>query len=180
MKAGNTMAADALEKSVLESKDKDQLVQIAQALGVSASGRASKSTLIDLILEQTGGSAAPAAEEKASGNDGDGRRSSRRASSQRASDEDDDHDNDHDNDQCHGYDHAVLAVGWLRLTDAVAADVTIPRAAARAAAEAAAAIRALQRAFSASSSNSACCGTEGGAAPAGRARWPWRREPGQG
>ena len=48
------MAAEALEKSALESKDKDQLLAIAAALGVKTSGRASKTTLVDKILEKTG------------------------------------------------------------------------------------------------------------------------------
>ncbi len=51
------MAAEALEQSVLESKDKDQLLAIAKALGVKASSRTKKSDIIDQILESTGGSA---------------------------------------------------------------------------------------------------------------------------
>lgn len=63
------MAAEALEKSALESKDKDQLMAIAAALGVKTSGRASKTTLVEKILEKTGVSesqadAAPARAEK--------------------------------------------------------------------------------------------------------------------
>ncbi|MFZ9628184.1 MAG: transcription termination factor Rho [Ilumatobacteraceae bacterium] len=48
------MAAEALEQSVLDSKDKDQLLAIAQALGVKTTARASKATLIEKILETTG------------------------------------------------------------------------------------------------------------------------------
>ena len=48
------MAAEALEKSALEAKDKDQLLAIATALGVKSVARASKATLIAKILEQTG------------------------------------------------------------------------------------------------------------------------------
>ena len=48
------MAAEALEQSVLESKDKDQLLAIAKALGVKASARTKKSDIIDQILESTG------------------------------------------------------------------------------------------------------------------------------
>ncbi|MFZ4721373.1 MAG: transcription termination factor Rho, partial [Ilumatobacteraceae bacterium] len=48
------MAAEALEQSMLESKDKDQLLAIAQALGIKTNARASKATLIDKILETTG------------------------------------------------------------------------------------------------------------------------------
>ena len=60
------MTAQALEQSVLESKDKAQLIAIAEALGVKASARSKKSEIIDQILDMTGasragaGSAAPA------------------------------------------------------------------------------------------------------------------------
>jgi transcription termination factor Rho len=57
------MAAEALEKSVLESKDKEQLTAIATALGIKASARLKKADIIDKILETTGGHAAPAAAE---------------------------------------------------------------------------------------------------------------------
>ena len=60
------MAAEALEQSVLDSKDKDQLLAIAQALGIKTNARASKATLIDKILETAGSgpaAAAPAAAE---------------------------------------------------------------------------------------------------------------------
>ena len=49
------MAAEALEQSMLESKDKEQLLAIAQALGIKTTARAAKATLIDKILETTGG-----------------------------------------------------------------------------------------------------------------------------
>ena len=49
------MAADALEKSVLESKDKDQLVAIATALGIKAGPRAKKEDIIVKILDTVGG-----------------------------------------------------------------------------------------------------------------------------
>jgi transcription termination factor Rho len=48
------VAAEALEQSVLESKDKDQLLAIAKALGLKASARTKKSDIIDQILETTG------------------------------------------------------------------------------------------------------------------------------
>jgi transcription termination factor Rho len=48
------VAAEALEQSMLESKDKEQLFAIAQALGIKTTARASKATLIDRILETTG------------------------------------------------------------------------------------------------------------------------------
>ncbi len=47
------VAAEALEQSMLESKDKEQLVAIAQALGIKTTARAAKATLIDKILETT-------------------------------------------------------------------------------------------------------------------------------
>jgi transcription termination factor Rho len=49
------VAAEALEQSVLESKDKDQLLAIAKALGVKARTRTKKSDIIGQILETTGG-----------------------------------------------------------------------------------------------------------------------------
>ena len=52
------VAAEALEQSVLESKDKDQLLAIAKALGLKASARTKKSDIIDQILETTGSRAA--------------------------------------------------------------------------------------------------------------------------
>ncbi|MEY4227656.1 MAG: transcription termination factor Rho [Actinomycetota bacterium] len=70
MKAGNTMAAEALEKSALENKDKDQLLAIAQALGVAAVSRASKATLIEKILEKTATPASPPS--KSGGRDANG------------------------------------------------------------------------------------------------------------
>ncbi|MGD9703629.1 MAG: transcription termination factor Rho [Acidimicrobiia bacterium] len=48
------MSAETLERSVLEGKDRDQLVAIAQALGVKSVSRAKKADLIGKILEQTG------------------------------------------------------------------------------------------------------------------------------
>ena len=51
------MAADALEKSALESKDKEQLSAIAEALGVKAPARATKAVLVEKILEKTGAAA---------------------------------------------------------------------------------------------------------------------------
>jgi hypothetical protein len=48
------VAAQALEQSVLESKDKDQLLAIAKALGVKATARSKKADIIDQILETTG------------------------------------------------------------------------------------------------------------------------------
>ena len=58
------MAAEALEKSALEAKDKDQLVAIATALGIKSVARASKATLIDKILDQTGANGGAAKDEK--------------------------------------------------------------------------------------------------------------------
>ena len=59
------MAAEALEQSMLESKDKDQLLAIAQALGIKTNARAAKATLISKILETTGVGPAAAAEPSA-------------------------------------------------------------------------------------------------------------------
>jgi len=57
------VAAAALEQSVLESKDKDTLLEMAKALGVKASSRLKKSDIIDKILDTTG-SSAPVASNK--------------------------------------------------------------------------------------------------------------------
>ena len=48
------MAAEALEQSALEGKDKDQLLQIAKALGVKGTSRLKKAEIIDRILDTTG------------------------------------------------------------------------------------------------------------------------------
>ena len=55
------MTADALELSVLESKDKEQLLAIAKALGLKATTRTKKSDSIEPIREPTGAGPAPAA-----------------------------------------------------------------------------------------------------------------------
>ena len=57
------MAAAALEQSMLESKDKDTLLEMAKALGVKVTARQKKSDIIDKILDTTGPSvpAAPVA-----------------------------------------------------------------------------------------------------------------------
>jgi transcription termination factor Rho len=47
------MAAQPNSKSVLETKDREELAQIASAIGVKTSARASKATLISAILENT-------------------------------------------------------------------------------------------------------------------------------
>src|SRR4051794_25562745 len=48
------MSAETLERSVLEGKDREQLIAIATALGLKALSRAKKGEIIDRILEQTG------------------------------------------------------------------------------------------------------------------------------
>lgn len=48
------MTAEALEQSVLESKDKEQLTAIAQALGIKTTARLKKADIIVKILESTG------------------------------------------------------------------------------------------------------------------------------
>ena len=50
------MAAQALEQSVLETKDKDQLLAISKALGVKVTARSKKADIISAILATTGGS----------------------------------------------------------------------------------------------------------------------------
>jgi transcription termination factor Rho len=50
------MTANALDQSVLEAKDKTQLVQIAEALGIKANSRSKKSDIIGQILDMTGSS----------------------------------------------------------------------------------------------------------------------------
>ena len=60
------MAAAALEQSILESKDKDTLLEMAKALGVKVNARLKKGEIIDKILDTTGSgssSAPPAAAE---------------------------------------------------------------------------------------------------------------------
>ena len=49
-----SMAPQALERSVLERKERDELAAIAEAMGVKTSSRASKATLIDQILREAG------------------------------------------------------------------------------------------------------------------------------
>ncbi len=49
------MPAMALEQSALESKDKDQLLQIAKALGVKGVSKLKKADLVDKIIDATGG-----------------------------------------------------------------------------------------------------------------------------
>jgi transcription termination factor Rho len=59
-KRGTSVAAAALEQSMLESKDKDTLLEMAKALGVKATARQKKSDIIDMILDTTGSNSAPA------------------------------------------------------------------------------------------------------------------------
>jgi len=61
------VAAAALEQSMLESKDKDTLLEMAKALGVKVTARQKKSDIIDKILDLTG-SNTPAAVAAPSGN----------------------------------------------------------------------------------------------------------------
>jgi len=49
-----SIAPQALERSVLERKERDELAAIAEAMGVKSSTRASKATLIDSILREAG------------------------------------------------------------------------------------------------------------------------------
>ena len=52
------MAAQALEQSALEGKDKDQLLQIAKALGVKGISKLKKADLVGAIIDATGGDSA--------------------------------------------------------------------------------------------------------------------------
>jgi transcription termination factor Rho len=54
------VTAEALEQSVLESKDKEQLTAIAQALGIKTTARLKKADIIVKILESTGAFSVPA------------------------------------------------------------------------------------------------------------------------
>ena len=58
-------SSEALERSVLEAKDREQLITIAGALGVKALTRAKKADIIDKILEQVGAGSADAAAPRA-------------------------------------------------------------------------------------------------------------------
>ncbi len=51
-------SSEALERSVLEGKDRDSLLRIAEVLGVKAGSRTKKAEIVDRILEQTGASPA--------------------------------------------------------------------------------------------------------------------------
>ena len=51
-------SSEALERSVLEGKDRDALLRIAEVLGVKASSRTKKAEIVDRILEQTGAASA--------------------------------------------------------------------------------------------------------------------------
>jgi transcription termination factor Rho len=64
------MSAETLERSVLEGKDRDQLIAIASALGLKSLSRAKKAEIIDRILEHTGAgpSVIAVAETSANGN----------------------------------------------------------------------------------------------------------------
>jgi transcription termination factor Rho len=53
------VTAEALDQSVLESKDKEQLTAIAQALGIKTTARLKKADIIHKILESTGALHAP-------------------------------------------------------------------------------------------------------------------------
>ena len=54
--------ADQLERSMLEAKEREELVSIAKALGGKPAARAKKATVIDMILELAGVTSAPADE----------------------------------------------------------------------------------------------------------------------
>ena len=62
------MSAETLERSVLEGKDREQLIAIASALGLKALSRAKKGEIIDRILEQTGAGAPDLGSRNGNGN----------------------------------------------------------------------------------------------------------------
>jgi transcription termination factor Rho len=62
------MSTETLERSVLEGKDRDQLMAIASALGIKALSRAKKAEIIDRILEHTGAVPAAVVAAEVSGN----------------------------------------------------------------------------------------------------------------
>ncbi|MEA2842846.1 MAG: hypothetical protein QOJ69_517, partial [Actinomycetota bacterium] len=49
-----SIAPQALERSVLEGKEREELAVIAEAMGVKPASRASKASIIDQILRQAG------------------------------------------------------------------------------------------------------------------------------
>ncbi len=67
------MASDALEQSVLESKDKEQLVAIATALGLKSVARSKKDDIIKKILDTVGPSGGPVEAPEAPAKRGPGR-----------------------------------------------------------------------------------------------------------
>jgi len=77
------MSDSELDRSVLDTKDREELHQIAGAMGVNAATRMKKADLIDAILGATDGGAS----ESAAGSDGSGR--PKRVRSRRASEADD-------------------------------------------------------------------------------------------
>ena len=72
-------AEQQLERSVLESKERDELHAIAQAMSLKTTTRTKKADIIDRILEATGVTAGPAPEAPATGG-GNGVRSTARRS----------------------------------------------------------------------------------------------------
>ena len=77
------MSDSELDRSVLDTKDREELHQIAGAMGVNAATRMKKADLIDAILGATDGGGS----ESAAGSDGSGR--PKRVRSRRASEADD-------------------------------------------------------------------------------------------
>jgi transcription termination factor Rho len=61
------MSDPVLERSVLERKERDELLTIARALGAKPPARAKKADIVDLILHSTGVTETPAAAEEANG-----------------------------------------------------------------------------------------------------------------
>src|SRR5207342_2378643 len=85
------MSAETLERSVLEGKDREQLIAIATALGLKALSRAKKGEIIDRILEQTGAGPSSAGNGNGAG-DGHTDRTSSEAAARSEDGDDERHD----------------------------------------------------------------------------------------
>ena len=83
------MSAETLERSVLEGKDRDQLIAIASALGLKALSRAKKGDIIDRILEQTGSPNGGGGRNGGGGGDGNGATNGAPPAAETAGDTDD-------------------------------------------------------------------------------------------
>ena len=83
------MSDQGLDRSVLDGKDREELHQIAGAMGVQAPTRMKKADLIDAILGASGDGNAPAGEVSAASGGSDGGDRPKRVRSRRTSESDD-------------------------------------------------------------------------------------------